>query len=94
VDRSASTPPSSRKAAYTLLLPGASRSFLPIRGARGRQIVGTPVFIMRVHRPFGMIGGIFRTLDPRSFDGLVGVRQFLDALVVRILGRRKPLGAT
>jgi len=48
-------------------------------------------FIMRVHRTFGVVGGIFCAFDSGSLECLVAIFQFLYALVTRVPYRREPL---
>src|SRR5438477_10473094 len=42
-------------------------------------------------RPLRMVSSIFQSFNPRRFESLIGIRQFLDTFVVSVLNGRKPL---
>src|SRR5581483_1582021 len=61
------------------------------RAASGRQIIGTAIFQVRVHRPLRMIGCIFAALYGCRLKGLVGLCKFLDGFVGSIFNIRELL---
>src|SRR2546429_5181173 len=55
---------------------------LPIREPRRWQIVRAPIFFVRMHRTFRMVGSIFQALHPCGFERLVCFRQLFYAFVI------------